>query len=340
MKIKTFLYSSAFTLLLTSSSFAVVSTPAPSPTLAQVAQSMSYASSTNNNIDISETTSQTSNLIDSDTLQADVVTAAESAGLEVDTEALELLSTADGGTTAIAQMNNDNLENKFGDDYEATMDVNTMVFKDADWVDLEKQTTSTITGQTYSSNNNFFNNCSGCQQGRSATYINLAKGEISAKIWVRSKVRVNDPTSEGTTVSPEHHTGVAGLTTFPITGYVDATIDPDGTSNSGTFTEGQPASLVNNATTLAKPFEEGEETGITREMLMDKFNNGFTGGEDKIFMVAKGVSDGNTLTGVIAIEGGSCVDACTEQQFVESVERWENTSKLVGAKWDGKNFDF
>ena len=223
MKIKTFLYSSAFTLLLTSSSFAVVSTPVPSPTLAQVAQSMSYASSTNNNIDISETTSQTSNLIDSDTLQADVVTAAESAGLEVDTEALELLSTADGGTTALAQMNNDNLENKFGDDYEATMDVNTMVFKDADWVDLEKQTTSSITGQTYSSNNNFFNNCSGCQQGRSATYINLAKGEISAKIWVRSKVRVNDPTSEGTTVSPEHHTGVAGLTTFPITGYVDAT---------------------------------------------------------------------------------------------------------------------
>ena len=339
MKLKTFLYSSTLTLLLTANVYAEVSVATPSPTLSQVAQSMSYNSSTNNNVPISQTAGQTSTIIDSEKLQADLVVAAEDAGLEIDTAALKLISSNSsddtlGGTSAIAQIES-NLEQVYGDDKKPTMDANTMVFQDADWKDLTKKTTSAITGQNYSSENKFFNNCSGCQQGRTATYINIAKGEISAKIWIRSKVRTDDPTSDGTLRTAEYFSGVAGLTTFPIAGYVDATMGVDGSTDGGTFTEGQPASLVNNATTLAKPFEEGEATGITREMLMDKFNNGFSGAEDNVFIVAKGISDGAALSGIIAIEGASCADACNEAQFVASVERWEQQSTLVGQMWDG-----
>ena len=339
MKLKTFLYSSTLTLLLTANVYAGVSVATPSPTLSQVAQSMSYNSSTNNNVPISQTAGQTSTIIDSEKLQADLVVAAEDAGLEIDTAALKLISSNSsddtlGGTSAIAQIES-NLEQVYGDDKKPTMDANTMVFQDADWKDLTKKTTSAITGQNYSSENKFFNNCSGCQQGRTATYINIAKGEISAKIWIRSKVRTDDPTSDGTLRTAEYFSGVAGLTTFPIAGYVDATMGVDGSTDGGTFTEGQPASLVNNATTLAKPFEEGEATGITREMLMDKFNNGFSGAEDNVFIVAKGISDGAALSGIIAIEGASCADACNEAQFVASVERWEQQSTLVGQMWDG-----
>jgi hypothetical protein len=339
MKLKTFLYSSTLTLLLTANVYAGVSVATPSPTLSQVAQSMSYNSSTNNNVPISQTAGQTSTIIDSEKLQADLVVAAEDAGLEIDTAALKLISSNSsddtlGGASAIAQIES-NLEQVYGDDKKPTMDANTMVFQDADWKDLTKKTASAITGQNYSSENKFFNNCSGCQQGRTATYINIAKGEISAKIWIRSKVRTDDPTSDGTLRTAEYFSGVAGLTTFPIAGYVDATMGVDGSTDGGTFTEGQPASLVNNATTLAKPFEEGEATGITREMLMDKFNNGFSGAEDNVFIVAKGISDGAALSGIIAIEGASCADACNEAQFVASVERWEQQSTLVGQMWDG-----
>ena len=341
MKLKTFLYSSTLTLLLTANVYAGVSVATPSPTLSQVAQSMSYCSSTNNNVPVSQTAGQTSTIIDREKLQADLVAAAEDAGLEIDTAALKLINSSDdilGGTTAITQIES-NLVEVFGDDKKPTMDANTMVFKDADWKDLTKKTTSAITGQNYSSENKFFNNCSGCQQGRSATFINLAKGEISAKIWIRSKVRTDDPTSEGTLRTAEHFSGVAGLTTFPIAGYVDATMGVDGSTDGGTFTEGQPASLVNSSTTLAKPYEEGESGGITRENLMDKFNNGFADAEDNVFIVAKGISDGAALSGIIAIEGASCADACNEAQFVASVERWEQQSTLVGEKWDGTTLE-
>ena len=77
MKIKTLLYTSTLTLFLTSKVFAAVSVATPSNTLSQVANSMNFSSSTNNNIAISQTAIQTSNIIDAEELKEDVTKSEE-----------------------------------------------------------------------------------------------------------------------------------------------------------------------------------------------------------------------------------------------------------------------
>ena len=332
-KLKKFLYSGTLVLLLTPSSFAVVSTPAPSPTLAQVASSMSFSSATNNNIDISQTTSQSSTMIDVDQLEEDVANAAEDTGLEVDIAVLEVLSSSEGiGDLTVYAEISDNIDtDMFGWDKQPTLDVNTMVFKDTKWNDLTKVTSSTITGLSYSSAHNFFAE-NGVQQGRGATYINLAKGEISSKFWTRIT------RTGGSTVEAGVFTGVGGLTAFPVAASVNFAFKENGDVMGSGLLENQ-LTLKKNATELHDPWVSATDSD---EHNMDRYNNiDGHNDTDRFFFTAKGVSvEGASMSGIIGIESGSCADSCTEQQYVESIERLEFEGTYAGEKWDGKTFEY
>ena len=132
---------------------------------------------------------QTSNIIDAEELKEDVTNAAEAAGLEVDTAALEILSSSASNDNSVFAEIADNIDSeKYDWDKMPTFDADTMVFKDSSWNDLVKVNgVSSVNGLSYTSNNNFFDGTAGSQQGRGATFVNVAKGEISAKFYLRIK---------------------------------------------------------------------------------------------------------------------------------------------------------
>ena len=96
MKIKKLLNLSILTLFITSNAYAGVTVGAPSTTLTQVANSMNFTSSTNNNINPSVTSSQTSTAMNATTLIENVTKAADDAGLDIDQEAVDIILNNDG----------------------------------------------------------------------------------------------------------------------------------------------------------------------------------------------------------------------------------------------------
>ena len=95
MKIKKLLNLSILTLFITSNAYAGVTVGAPSTTLTQVANSMNYTSSTNNNVNPEVTSSQTSTVMDTTTLIENVTQAADEAGLDIDQAAVDILLNSD-----------------------------------------------------------------------------------------------------------------------------------------------------------------------------------------------------------------------------------------------------
>ena len=329
MKIKKLLNLSILTLFITSNAYAGVTVGAPSTTLTQVANSMNFTSNTNNNVNPSVTSSQTSTVMNTTTLIENVTKAADDAGLDIDKEAVDILLNNDeesGDLFSKIEDAKDNIvEDIYSDDKKPTLDSQTIVYKDADWMDLTKvDGVSSVTGLSYSDKNLFFD-VNGTQQAKTATYVNLATNEISAKIWTRV-TRVSSSTAEGS-----FFTGVAALEKFPAVGSTVRRFNSDG-SNTWDNWHDTPTSMVKNATELVDTWD-GEAS--TLENQMDAYNNNFSGSESAVFVTAKALITDSALTGTVAVEAGHCADACTEQAFVESVERWEASTTLVAEEWDG-----
>ena len=329
MKIKKLLNLSILTLFFTSNAYAGVTVGAPSTTLTQVANSMNFTSSTNNNINPTVTSSQTSTAMNTTTLIENVTKAADDAGLDIDQAAVDILlnnNEASGDLFSKIEDAKDNIDDDiYSEDKKPTLDSQTIVYKDADWMDLGKVSgVSSVTGQSYSPDNNFFD-VNGTQQAKTATYVNLATNEISAKIWTRV-TRVGASTAEGS-----FFTGVAALEKFPAVGSTVRRFNSDG-SNTWDNWHGTPTTMVKNATELVDTWD-GEAS--TLENQMDTFNNEFVGSESAVFVTAKALMTESVLKGTVAVEAGNCADACTEHAFVESVERWEASTTLVAEEWDG-----
>ena len=329
MKIKKLLNLSILTLFITSNAFAGVTVGAPSTTLTQVANSMNFTSSTNNNINPTVTSSQTATVVNTTTLIENVTKAADEAGLDIDQAAVDILLNSDEESDDLFSKISDAKDNIsddiYSDDKKPTLNSQTIVYKDADWMDLGKVSgVSSVTGQSYSSNNKFFD-VNGTQQAKTATYVNLATNEISAKIWTRV-TRVGASTAEGS-----FFTGVAALEKFPAVGSTVRRFDSDG-SNTWDNWHGTPTTMVKNATELVDTWD-GEAS--TLENQMDAYNNNFVGSESAVFVTAKALITDSALSGTVAVEAGNCADNCTEQAFVASVERWEANTTLVAEEWDG-----
>ena len=329
MKIKKLLNLSILTLFITSNAYAGVTVGAPSTTLTQVANSMNFTSSTNNNVNPSVTSSQTSTVMNTTTLIENVTKAADDAGLDIDKEAVDILLNNDeesGDLFSKIEDAKDNIvEDIYSEDKKPTLDSQTIVYKDADWMDLTKvDDVSSVTGLSYSDKNLFFD-VNGTQQAKTATYVNLATNEISAKIWTRV-TRVSSSTAEGS-----FFTGVAALEKFPAVGSTVRRFNSDGTNTWDNW-HGTQTSMVKNATELVDTWD-GQAS--TLENQMDAYNNNFSGSESAVFVTAKALITDSVLSGTVAVEAGHCADACTEQAFVESVERWEASTTLVAEEWDG-----
>ena len=321
---------SILTFFITSNAFAGVTVAAPSTTLAQVANSMNYTSSTNNNVNPEVTSSQTSTVMDTTTLIENVTQAADEAGLDIDQVAIDILQNDSESGDLFSKISEakDNIgEDIYSDDKQPTLNSQTIVYKDADWMDLGKvDGVSSVTGQSYSDKNLFFDG-SGTQQAKSATYVNLATNEISAKIWTRV-TRVST-----STVEDSFFTGVAAMSKFPAVGSTVRRFDADGTNQWDDW-EGSQRTIVKNATQLVDTWDG---TASTLEDQMDAYNNNFVGSGSAVFVTANALITDSTLSGTIAVEAGHCADACTEQAFVESVERWEASTTLVAEEWDGSS---
>ena len=329
MKIKKLLNLSILTLFITSNAYAGVTVGAPSTTLTQVANSMNFTSSTNNNVNPSVTSSQTSTVINTTSLIENVTKAADDAGLEIDQQALDILlnndEESDDLSKKVSDAKNNIVDDIYSDDKKPTLDSQTIVYKDADWMDLTKvDGVSSVTGLSYSDKNLFFD-VNGTQQAKTATYVNLATNEISAKIWTRV-TRVGSSTAEGS-----FFTGVAALEKFPAVGSTVRRFNSDG-SNTWDNWHGTPTSMVKNSEELVDTWD-GE--AATLENQMDAYNNNFEGSESAVFVTAKALMTDNVLSGTVAVEAGHCADSCSEQDFVESVERWEASTTLVAEEWDG-----
>ena len=330
MKIKKLLNLSILTLFITSNAYAGVTVGAPSTTLTQVANSMNYTSSTNNNVNPEVTSSQTSTVMDTTKLIENVTQAADEAGLDIDQVAIDILQNDSESGDLFSKISEakDNIgEDIYSDDKQPTLNSQTIVYKDADWMDLGKvDGVSSVTGQSYSDKNLFFDG-SGTQQAKSATYVNLATNEISAKIWTRV-TRVST-----STVEDSFFTGVAAMSKFPAVGSTVRRFDADGTNQWDDW-EGSQRTIVKNATQLVDTWDG---TASTLEDQMDAYNNNFVGSGSAVFVTANALITDSTLSGTIAVEAGHCADACTELAFVESVERWEASTTLVAEEWDGSS---
>ena len=296
-----------------------------------IAAAESITSSTNNNINPTVTSSQTSTVMNTTTLIENVTKAADDAGLDIDQAAVDILLNNDndgesGDLFSKIESAKDNIgEDIYSDDKKPTLDSQTIVYKDADWMDLTKvDGVSSVTGLSYSTDNNFFD-VSGTQQAKTATYVNLATNEISAKIWTRV-TRVGSSTAEGS-----FFTGVAALEKFPAVGSTVRRFNSDG-SNTWDNWHDTPTSMVKNSKELVDTWD-GE--AATLENQMDAYNNNFAGSESAVFVTAKALITDNVLSGTVAVEAGHCADSCSEQDFVQSVERWEASTTLVAEEWDG-----
>ena len=134
---------------------------APSTTLTQVANSMNFTSSTNNNINPTVTSRQTSTVMNTTTLIENVTKAADEAGLDIDQAAVDILLNNDeesGDIFSKIEAANDNIgEDIYSDDKKPTLNSQTIVYKDADWMDLTiVDDFSSVTGLSYSVKNLFF----------------------------------------------------------------------------------------------------------------------------------------------------------------------------------------
>ena len=219
---------SLLTRFITANAVACVTVGATSTTRTQVANSMNFTSSTNNNVNPSVTSSQTSTAINTTSLIENVTKAADDAGLDIDQQALDIILNNDEEyddlSKKISDAKDNIVEDIYSDDKKPTLDSQTIVYKDADWMDLTKVAgVSSVTGQSYSTSNNFFD-VSGTQQAKTATYVNLATNEISAKIWTRV-TRVGTSTAEGS-----FFTGVAALEKFPAVGSTVRRFNSDGSN--------------------------------------------------------------------------------------------------------------
>ena len=117
MKIKKLLNLIILTLFITSNAFAGVTVGAPSTTLTQVANSMNFTSSTNNNVNPSVTSSQTSTVINTTSLIENVTKAADDAGLEIDQQALDILLNNDEESDDLSKKVSDAKNNIVDDIY-------------------------------------------------------------------------------------------------------------------------------------------------------------------------------------------------------------------------------
>ena len=318
-------------MLLSSYSHSVVSAPAPasSNVLSQISSSMSHSAVNSNNV-ITNSNNVTSSVISSTELKEEIKQTADELGLEVDENAVEILSDestdeASAKEIAVAMEGvKDNIEELH--DLVMTMDGQTMVY-DSGWMDLEKVTTGT-NGLSYSSDKNVFQD-GVVQQGRGKVYVNFNKGLISADMYTRITLKGESQ------ISHEWNSGTAGINAVPIVASTVRALNSDGTTDFDEFVDVNSSMQVD-SDTLAPNYDDG----FTKQNQMDRFNHDTSNGdaEKRVFMYGKFITttpSGESGTGTIVLEGAHDAAAAATDDgtttYIGTIERFEGSATIVGS---------
>jgi len=339
MKIIFILKSIIILIIFNSYSYAVVSTPTPTTTLGKIANSMSYsANNTSQNV-TSNTSSTTSKLINSSKLTAGIQKSAEKFGLTIDADAAAIVASID--TSSVESMSKAlaSLEDNYAhldDDYVQTIDQDTIIY-DSDWVTLSKVTGGSL---NYTSDNNVFKS-GASQQVRSQVYVNFKKRDIFADVDTKITRAVGaggdyDSTG-GTEIATSWRTGTATFSDLPIVATDDQRIGDGWGSYSAVFGGQQEkfSTMKKSTTTLqdACTWCDAGSYWTDKQSHIEEYNNNVNDSSSygSIYFYGKftTASEGAEGVGNFVLEGGFTADGASEQEFVESIERYEATGILT-----------
>ena len=335
-----FLIKTIFIILIFNSySFAVVSTPTPTTTLSKIANSMSYsANNTSQNV-TSNTSSTTSKLINSSKLTAGIQKSAEKFGLTIDADAAAIVASID--TSSVESMSKAlaSLEDNYAhldDDYVQTIDQDTIIY-DSDWVTLSKVTGGSL---NYTSDNNVFKS-GASQQVRSQVYVNFKKRDIFADVDTKITRAVgaggNWDSTGGTEIATSWRTGTATFSDLPIVATDDQRIGDGWGSYNAVFGGQQEkfSTMKKSTTTLqdACTWCDAGSYWTDKQNHIEEYNNNVNDASSygSIYFYGKftTASEGAEGVGNFVLEGGFTADGASEQEFVESIERYEATGSLT-----------
>ena len=326
-------------IIFNSYSYAVVSNPMPTTTLNKIANSMSYsANNTSQNI-TNNTSVTTSKLLNSSKLTAGIQKSAEKFGLTIDTEAAAIVASID--TSSIESMSKalESLEDNYAhldEDYVQTIDQDTIIY-DSDWTTLSKVTGGSL---NYTSNNNVFKS-GASQQVRAQVYVNFKKRDIFADVDTKitralgAGGQVNS--TGGTEIQTSWSTGTATFTDLPIVATDDQRIGDGWGSHAAAFAgELDKFSTMKKSTTELQDACTHCDAGsywTVKQNHVEEYNNNVndTSSYGSIYFYGKftTASEGAEGVGNFVLEGGFTADGASEQEFVESIERYEVTTSLT-----------
>ena len=326
-------------IIFNSYSYAVVSNPMPTTTLNKIANSMSYsANNTSQNI-TNNTSVTTSKLLNSSKLTAGIQKSAEKFGLTIDTEAAAIVASID--TSSIESMSKalESLEDNYAhldEDYVQTVDQDTIIY-DSDWTTLSKVTGGSL---NYTSNNNVFKS-GASQHVRAQVYVNFKKRDIFADVdtkitrAVGAGGQVNS--TGGTEIQTSWNTGTATFTDLPIVATDDQRIGDGWGSHAAAFAgELDKFSTMKKSTTELQDACTHCDAGsywTVKQNHVEEYNNNVndTSSYGSIYFYGKftTASEGAEGVGNFVLEGGFTADGASEQEFVESIERYEVTTSLT-----------
>ena len=346
MKKNFFFYKTVLIILIFKSySFAGVSTPTPTTALNKIAGSMSH-SAINNAQTVANINSATSNLLNTSKLTAGIEESAEKFGLSIDAEAATILAGVDTSSStsiskAMAQLE-ENVEGRDWD-YVPTLDQDTIVYE-TEWFALEKVGTqagsnpSTMNSFDYASTHDVFKE--GAEQMvKGKVYVNFKKRDMWADMDLKlTLTQATNVASAGEEQTIDYESGVATFSELPIVADEVIRYNIDG-NQWGNVMEEEGNTLKASATALRDACSNCDWWKTKSQMVSEWNHDNNSGAQDAwksvhIYGKFTTASEGGTALGQVAIEGGHHDDNSEEQQFVESIERYEASGAITGKAYE------
>ena len=331
-----FIFSTIFSIFITSNLIAGVSTPTPSNNnlIAKIANATSYTSKNNNNININSLNKASSSIISEKQLRENITQDAAALGLKVDEKAITALTS--GGNFSTAGLDN------LGDD--------PIGFGILETPDPTPETyvydtgVMTLTMDSSYADKGIFSTADGAQKGRVQVFINFNKKLFWGDVIAYPTLAQSNSLQDGSTDYSNPSLGTATITSLPVTGNTSYTIRYGIDGMTGSVTDDSAcadSSCRTNATTLN--MEDGSPNDGDNSIMKKYMNHNGTisnSGNSYGGIVVHGEFATATLssngTATIAFEAADC-NGCNDSDFAGSIERWSATGTTTTTKGKGVN---
>ena len=326
-------------------SFAGVSTPTPTTALNKIASSMSH-SAKNTAQNVASINNATSTLLNSSKLTAGIQKSAAKFGLSINTEAATILAGVDTSSSesisqAMAQLE-ENVEGRDWD-YVPTLDQDTIVYE-TEWFALEKVGTqagsnpSTMNSFDFASTHDVFKEGAD-QMVKGKVYVNFKKRDMWAEMDVKlTLTQATSVASAGEEQTIDYESGVATFSEVPIVADEVIRYTHNG-DQWGNVMSAEGNTLKASATALRDACSNCDWWKTKSQMVSEWNHDNNSGAQDAwksvhIYGKFTTASEGGTALGQVAIEGGHHDNNSEEQEFVESIERYEASGSITGKAYE------